>query len=152
MYRSMWEQVRGTGSTISTGTNPGCCVTRGAQARPASGGGRSVLCWGTASSPAACCGQPPASHVGSWPSRLQAMDEMIDKLVFVSKDNLTYIAEYDRQGRPAVPAGGPQRDGAELGGRLGRARQPRWAEGPRCRCAATPTAPMPSFALPAGTW
>lgn len=26
----------------------------------------------------------------------QAMDEMIDKLVFVSKDNLTYIAEYDR--------------------------------------------------------
>ncbi|KAL4422458.1 hypothetical protein ABPG75_008655 [Micractinium tetrahymenae] len=26
----------------------------------------------------------------------KAMDEMIDKLVFVSKDNLTYIAEYDR--------------------------------------------------------
>lgn len=27
---------------------------------------------------------------------LQSMDEMIDKLVFVSKDNLTYIAEYER--------------------------------------------------------
>lgn len=26
----------------------------------------------------------------------QAMDEMIDKLVFVSKDNLTYIAEFER--------------------------------------------------------
>ncbi|KAL4436084.1 hypothetical protein ABPG77_005532 [Micractinium sp. CCAP 211/92] len=26
----------------------------------------------------------------------KAMDEMIDKLIFVSKDNLTYIAEYDR--------------------------------------------------------
>ena len=27
------------------------------------------------------------------------MDEMIDKLVFVSKDNLTYIAEFERCAR-----------------------------------------------------
>lgn len=30
------------------------------------------------------------------PNWCQSMDEMIDKLVFVSKDNLTYIAEYER--------------------------------------------------------
>lgn len=34
--------------------------------------------------------------------RLQAMDEMIDKLVFVSKDNLTYIAEFERYARCAA--------------------------------------------------
>lgn len=29
-------------------------------------------------------------------AHVQAMDEMIDKLVLVSKDNLTYIAEFER--------------------------------------------------------
>lgn len=94
VYRAMWEKVR-------------------ARASAARGGGEHVV----AAVRAAAAPKHARRHA-FLPA--QSMDDMIDKLVFVSADNLTYIAEFERYGGTGGTRG--WRGGRERGlPRVGRA-------------------------------